>query len=302
MRTNSINLFSLIYTILFIQLGFNKAFSQSEVGIELKKHISILASDSLNGRGPGTLGEKKAAEYILSEFKNLQLESINGAFNQPFKYTVENVEICSIGNVFAQKSNADSIIIFCAHYDHLGMGGKKSRSLKSNKIHPGADDNASGVALMLSIASHVSKSKNHKHTFVFLSTSGHEDGLFGSQDFVNKNPEIISKTKFVVNLDMVGRLNPTTNLLRITRSSSINHIDTILLESAKENIKLRITDENLELSDAWSFIERQIPSITLSTGIHEDYHKTSDTEDKINYQGMAQIYNFVINLVEKLLG
>lgn len=244
--------------------------------------------------------EVKASKYISDEFFRLGLSPIGENFHHDFTYQINGREITS-RNVAALKQNAsDSIIVITAHFDHLGLGGEKSRSLKSNRIHPGADDNASGVALMLAIAHYLANSDDQNYSFLFLAPSGHEDGLFGSSYFVKHNPQWIEKVKFVINLDMVGRLDKNSKMLKITRSDTFQWIDTFFQKSNSQELNFRFNDDYIENSDAWPFIQQNIPAITISTGIHDDYHKVSDTPDKINYDGMLLIFDFTKNLILNL--
>ena len=171
---------------------------------QIKTDVAFLASDELEGRQTGTEGEKKAAVYISKRFKELELEP-KGTQNylQPFtfkpktnphdqvKFDVNGDGTITGNNVVGYINNrAKNTVIIGAHYDHLGFGGEGSLYRDSIKaIHNGADDNASGVAILLNLAAKL-KDKNTKNNYLFMAFSGEEMGLLGSNYFV-KNPTIL---------------------------------------------------------------------------------------------------------------
>jgi Zn-dependent M28 family amino/carboxypeptidase len=261
--------------------------------------LRTLASDSLSGRGPGSEGETKARDFILQQLKDNNIPPYQGEYLHPFQYSLEDQEVNSYNIQAFLDKGSDSTIIISAHYDHLGFGGVKSRSLESNRIHPGADDNASGVAMMLLLAEHFQKT-DAQYNFLFLSCSGHEDGLYGSKAYVQDKLPELNNIKLLINLDMVGRLDTSTNILRVSRSEDNQNIDANFEQANQSDFNFRFVAAHIEHSDAGAFIAQSIPALTLSTGIHEDYHKISDTADKINYEGMEKIYHLLILFIDKL--
>ena len=186
----------------------------------IKEDISYLASDELKGRATGTEGEMKAAEFIAKRFKDMGVSSKGtDGYLQKFsflpktdphkdtEYVSMNSDSTITGtNVIGFLDNkADKTIIIGAHYDHLGLGGTGSLHRGDTEIHNGADDNASGVSVMLNLASKL-KGKHLNNNYLFIAFSGEEMGLLGSNYFV-KNPTIDTKAvNYMINMDMVGRL------------------------------------------------------------------------------------------------
>lgn len=187
----------------------------------IQKTIKVLADDSMQGRGTGAEGGKMAATFIEKEFKKLALKpygdkkSYQQAF--PFKGGVHGTgEPGTSNNIVGFLDNgAENTVIIGAHYDHLGLG-KDGGSLDANpqdKIHNGADDNASGVAGVLELAKYFkNNSIKEKNNFLFICFSGEELGLIGSK-FYTEHPTVdLTKVDFMINLDMVGRLDPKNGL------------------------------------------------------------------------------------------
>jgi aminopeptidase YwaD len=194
-------------------------------------------------------------------------------------------------------------IILGAHFDHLGMGGpgSSSRAPDTIGVHHGADDNASGVAMMLELAKKFSKTKgSHKRSIVCVAFTGEEEGLFGSKHFT-ENPGIdLSKVNVMINLDMVGRLNDTSKLQISGIGTAAGLKDLIYSKSDTSVIKLTLSDEGYGPSDHSSFYFKNIPVLFYFTGAHLDYHTPSDTYDKINYNGMVKISNLIYNVAKEL--
>lgn len=192
----------------------------------IKEDVAFLASDALEGRQTGTEGEKKAAKYISERFAELGLLA-KGTTNyvQPFtfkpktnphdevKFDVNGDGTITGNNVIGFVDNkAENTIIIGAHYDHLGFGGEGSLYRDSIKaIHNGADDNASGIAILLNLAARL-KEKNTNNNYLFMAFSGEEMGLLGSNYFI-KNPTInTNKVSYMINMDMVGRMKKDSSL------------------------------------------------------------------------------------------
>jgi len=193
----------------------------------------------------------------------------------------------------------DEYIIIGAHYDHLGWGGPTS-NYHGNKpmIHNGADDNASGVAVMLELARLLSEQKLRR-SVIFVAFTSEELGLLGSNYFVNHPPVDLSKVSMMVNLDMVGRMQ-NDNLFAIGVASS-NLFPEILNEiDSTDILKITQSDSPIAASDNTSFYLKNIPSIFFFTGVHADYHKPSDDWDKINYAGCDKAANFIVKFVNKI--
>lgn len=260
-----------------------------------RKHILFLSSPALSGRAPATLGERKAAEYIANQFSNYTCK----VQLQPF-YFQGDTAINVLGMLNAGK---DSTIIISAHYDHIGIGTDKSREIHRKGIHPGADDNASGVALMIELADslkHYLQKDSLQYNYLFAAWSAHEAGLFGSS-FFTQSPTFDSlKIRAVINLDMVGRLNRVSPILRISGALTNQRIANIFSTIHNGNVTFRYDDENILKSDLLHFAHKQITVVGITTGIHDDYHRISDTEDKINYEGMSIIQQIILSALRKI--
>ena len=181
----------------------------------------------------------------------------------------------------------DEYLIFGGHFDHLGMGGpgSSSRAVDTVGVHHGADDNASGVAMMMEVAGKFAGTKNsHKRSLVFMAFTGEEEGLLGSKYFTENSGMNLSKVNLMVNFDMVGRLKETKSL-QIGGVGTAPGLQEKAVAFADTNIlKLTFTEEGSGPSDHSAFYSKNIPVLYFTTGAHDDYHKPSDTWDKINYQ------------------
>lgn len=262
----------------------------------LKFCIETLAADSMEGRKPGTTCDLKAANFIAGQLKSFKIKPLlTNSYFQEFNYYYDSLWYHT-RNVIAIINNksADNIIIG-AHYDHLGFGGKRSRSYGKHEIHNGADDNASGVALMISIAHQLKKQNSKKYNYIFVAFSGHEDGLFGSSYFTESNIVDSNSVKLMINLDMIGRadkLNPA-----VFMASN----DSVWMAKAHSSVKqLEIKSKDLPAGDHIAFAGKHIPVLCYTTGIHDDYHKVTDDAQYINYSGMNLFREYLLYLLKNL--
>src|ERR1041385_3654229 len=190
-------------------------------------------------------------------------------------------------------------IIIGAHYDHLGRGGEESLAPKSGEIHHGADDNASGTAGLIELARLFSSQKPRlKRTLIFIAFSGEEEGLLGSNYYVNHPLAPLTNTVGMINMDMIGRMKD--------RKLIIGGVGTAkewrqVIEPEK-SFELTLNEDGFGPSDHSSFYGKQVPVLFFWTGTHNDYHKPSDTWDKINYNDEAKILGFVARIVRDIDG
>jgi len=230
-------------------------------------------------------------------------------------------------------------IVIGAHYDHLGRGGAGSLAPREGEIHHGADDNASGTAGLIELARMLS-SQNPKprRTVVFIAFSGEEEGLIGSNYYVNHPVVPLANTVAMINMDMIGRLKEkklviggvgtaqewrsmldarnlaarTMGLLNeggsVLAEVSAN-LPTVVMHANGENtvtppttkqFALTLNEDGYGPSDHSAFYAKQVPVLFFWTGTHDDYHKPSDTADKINYEGEAQVIGFTANLIRDI--
>lgn len=276
---------------------------------KIQKHIKTLSSDSLQGRGTGTEGEKMAAAYIQSEFKKIGLDPKGDQFSYiqsfPFKSGMHGTGVeGQASNIISYLDNQrSSTVIIGAHYDHLGNGNQSSSldASPQGKIHNGADDNASGVAGVLELARYFrTNGKKENYNFLFLCFSGEELGLYGSK-FFTEHPSIdLGKANYMLNLDMIGRLNPNTTGLVVSGTGTSPVWESLLKSLSTDQLIIKTDSAGAGPSDHTSFYLKNIPVLHFFTGSHSDYHKPSDDWDKINYTGEAKILKFIVNLVNQL--
>jgi aminopeptidase YwaD len=196
----------------------------------------------------------------------------------------------------------DQIVVIGAHYDHLGYGGEGSGSLKPDTvaIHHGADDNASGVAGLLELAqAYASNRTELKRSLLFLSFSGEELGLLGSAFYV-KNPIFpLDRTVCMINMDMIGRLR-NRDLIVYGIGTSQGFESLVKKYDADSAFVLKLNKDGYGPSDQSSFYGKKIPVLFFFTDIHPDYHRPSDTYDKINYDGERQVVRYVESIATEL--
>lgn len=299
---------------LTLLLASTFTYSQNVNKASLKKHISYLADDKLRGRGTSSPEEKLAAEYIAKQFKSAGLTNFNGSYLKEFKYkhnpnaqhahdtATAAIQEKTANNVVGFLDNkAPYTIVIGAHYDHLGLGHDRN-SLDANptgKIHNGADDNASGTSGVIELANYFAKNKKTEpYNFLFICFSGEELGLLGSKKYV-ENPDVDLKSiNYMVNMDMIGRLNDSTKKL-LVYGVGTSPVWVSMIDSIKSNFKIIKDSSGVGPSDQTSFYLKDIPVLHYFSGQHSDYHKPTDDEDKINYAGEVEILNYVIATIEK---
>ena len=297
------NTYRLSIALLLLISMAQSAFAQMpDVKAELKRDVSFLSSDDLEGRLPGTIGEIKAAEYISMRMEEIGiLPKGTEGYLQKFNFTQRaNPHAASNGdrpvgarNVVGYLDNgAENTVVIGAHYDHLGYGSIGSLHTGEPAIHNGADDNASGVAMMLSLAKYLKQSELKNNNYVFIAFSGEEQGLLGSNYFINNPTVPVESINFMVNMDMVGRLQEN-NTISIGATGTASQWETAL-EAANQDELIMVYDPSGNgPSDYSSFCNKGIPALHFFTGQHSDYHKPSDDEEHINYDGMFTIYSII---------
>ena len=250
----------------------------------IKADVTFLADDELEGRQTGTQGEIKAAAYIADRFKKLGLTAKGtDGFYQEFSFAPKTDPHSEVqftknkdGTITGRNvvgfinNNATNTIVIGAHFDHLGYGGDGSLYRDSVKaIHNGADDNASGTAVMLDLARKL-KDKNIQNNYIFIAFSGEEMGLLGSNYFV-KNPTINTKAvSYMINMDMVGRLKQDSALA--VYGTGTSPMFKQVLKAHNSTFKLIENESGVGPSDHTSFYLSDIPVLHFFTGQHEDYH------------------------------
>jgi hypothetical protein len=209
--------------------------------------------------------------------------------------TVHNVDAYLPGET-------DEYVVIGAHYDHLGLGGQFSLAPSmTGTVHPGADDNASGTAGVIELARWYARQPKQKRGILFLSFAGEEQGLLGSAWWVN-HPELpIEKAVAMVNMDMIGRVR--NGKLYIGGTASGSSFRTLVEGIVPKHPELKVDySEGPESgsSDHTSFMSKRVPSLFFFSGLHSDYHKPSDTWDKIDAPASAHVLALVADVVDNL--
>ena len=200
--------------------------------------------------------------------------------------------------------HADEFVVVGAHYDHLGRGGPGSLMFGSHAIHHGADDNASGTAAVLATAERLAAAGRLSRSILFVNFTAEEEGLIGSGFFVLHPPVPLSKMVAMINLDMVGRVREEQ--LFVGGSGTESDFDR-LLATADSGLPLKLKDSGPYIgrggygpSDHMSFAVHKVPVLFLFSGMHADYHRPTDTADKINYRDLENVVTLTNRLVDEL--
>ena len=302
----------IFYKSLTLSLLISFSVSSQQTNQEsFKKDVEYLASEKLEGRFPGTNGEQLAANYIAEKFEKFGLTNLTDSYFQNFNFTLPSSphEEVKFNQDTDTKINAKNIIAFIdnkkkntviigAHYDHIGYGGQYSLDRGINEIHNGADDNASGTAMLLSLAKQLNNKNDLENNYLFIAFSAEELGLIGSRYFVNSDVFNKESINFMINLDMVGRLNAEKELsiFGVGTSSIFKQV----VNSMNNNFKLKIIEDGTGPSDHTSFYNKDVPVLFFHTGSHENYHRPSDDINLINYKGMSEISNYIIDIIDEL--
>lgn len=264
----------------------------------LQQDIITLASDEMEGREPGTNGEIKARDYIISRMQEIGLNPKGtDGFIQAFTYFEDEVAVLAHNVIGSIDNDAKKTVVITAHYDHLGYGESGSMYEGPRQIHNGADDNASGTAALLELAHLIKNNKiKEDNNFLFIAFSAEEKGLLGSKYYV-MNPSLnLNEINYVLNMDMLGRMEPGMALTIEGVGSSL------IWESSLKEIKcdafpLTLKKRENGPSDHAPFYNAGIPALHFWTGKHDDYHKPSDDAEKINFNAESEIISFIETLI-----
>jgi len=243
----------------------------------------------------------EAADYIAEQFKKagLQPGADDGSYFQVWEDVVDaNGTKAPVKNVIAiipgtNKDMAGESVVVSAHYDHLGLGWPDVRKGNEGKIHFGADDNASGVAVMMELASLLGKTLKPQRTIVFVAFTLEENGLVGSKYYVKNSKRFpVKKVIGNLNLDTIGRLGE--NKLLVLNTSSAREWRFIFMGAGYvTGVDAEMVTQELDASDQMSFIKAGVPGVQFFSGANHDYHRPSDTIDKIDAAGMVKVATFV---------
>lgn len=302
---------SICSTALLVLLFF-VGWAQEDHISQMRKDVKYLASDKLEGRETGTKSEKKAAKYISKRMKELGIlpAGMDGGYYQDFEFKpkphphADSAEMASVEAISARNvigyidNNQSNLVVIGAHYDHLGYGAEGSLYKGEPAIHNGADDNASGVALMLALADYAKENKDAN--YLFIAFSGEEKGLWGSNYYM-KNPTLdTSEISYMLNFDMVGRLNEEKKLAVNGVGTSPVFKRDLEKVNADSTFKLIFSESGVGPSDHTSFYLRGYPALHFFTGQHADYHRPADDWEKLNYEGMDLLRVYLEKLMTEL--
>ncbi|SMF22837.1 M28 family peptidase [Pseudobacteriovorax antillogorgiicola] len=256
--------------------------------------LKLLSSDAMAGRLTGSAGHADAVTYFagkLQEFGFSPAGSVPGSYEQGFAVNSQQTGNVMGVNVIGRlpgNGSSQEVIVVGAHLDHLGTQGAQ--------VFNGADDNASGTTGVLSLAEGLSFFKGKlDRDILIIAFSGEELGLLGSKHFV-ANPTIDrSRIKFMLNLDMVGYGGGQVYGIRF---AAIPILKELLTDRAtRYNINLVYDDSKDGASDHISFAEVGIPVGTFHTGLHDNYHQITDTEEKIDYTSLTAISQMTFDFI-----
>ena len=290
----------------FSQLSKAKKFANSITEKDLIEHLTIYASDEFEGRDTGEPGQKKAVEYIRNYYKSIAVQpgDPDKDYFQPMTLDIKSrrginsakkVDTENVIAIIEGSEKPEEYVVISAHLDHVGVD--------NGEIYNGADDDGSGTVAMLEIAQAfkkaVKRGKGPKRSIVFLHVTGEEKGLLGSKYYTDTDPIYpLENTVVNLNIDMIGRIDPTRKaknrdyIYLIGSDHDSKDLHNLSEQTNKETLNMtldyRFNDKNdpnrfYFRSDHYNFAKNGIPIIFYFTGTHEDYHKPTDTVDKIEF-------------------
>jgi hypothetical protein len=241
--------------------------------------------------------------HITPELAN-EIQKLAVTASQPVVSAILSVELkrkeVSGRNVIGKIDNGSKYtIVIGAHYDHLGHGEYgNSLAPNSHEVHNGADDNASGTAMLIELARIIkNREREKRYNFIFIAFSGEEEGLLGSNYFTKNSGTNMTDLDCMFNMDMVGRLDSTKNELGVIGTGTSPSWPKIM-DEAHTSLKIKTTESGMSASDNTSFYIQNVPALHFFTGSHPDYHKPSDDADKINYAGMVKVTDYIYQIIQ----
>jgi aminopeptidase YwaD len=269
---------------------------------QLKKHVYYLASDSLLGRGFGTPQGIQAAGYIAGQFRKAGLEPLNGSYLHPFVYRkgILNITGNNVVGVIPGSDPAlkDEYIVLGAHFDHLGWKIEG----RDTVVYNGADDNASGSAAIIEIGRNLAESRSSLgRSVAIVAFDGEESGLVGSGFFLQDSVLPPCKIKLMFSLDMVGMLEANHGV-DLKGIKMVDDPELFTVELAKK-YGITVTKANGRLeqrTDTAPFGKAGIPAVSVFTGLKSPYHKPEDDADKLDYEGIARVTNYMTDATLQL--
>lgn len=271
----------------------------------IRNHILFLASDELKGRATGTPEMQQAADYIINAYKDAGLVPVDSSFVQTFETlprtrrsgTAEKVHA---NNIIGLLEGSDPVlkkeyIVLGAHYDHLGM------ARDTNAVCNGADDNASGVAVVLEVAKKLHSVRDSlKRSILFIAFDAEEHGLLGSRHYIFNPTVPVDRIKLMMNLDMMGRVANGDSLAVTGGNSFRGGTDLLNLFTDTTSVHMYTTDRYVFASDHAPFYRKGIPVINPLPKMHPEYHSYRDDEHLINYDGAESMCAYTYHVLRML--
>ncbi|MBI3139961.1 MAG: M28 family peptidase [Sphingobacteriales bacterium] len=242
--------------------------------------------------------------YIRKEAAAKYLKDPSATIHVKFTVSLSEKKRTGYNVVGYQDNGAATTVVLGAHFDHLGYGedGNSRNTSKEPAIHNGADDNASGTAALIELAKKLKVSKAKKNNYLFIAFSGEELGLYGSKYFTEHPTIELKAVNYMINMDMVGRLNDSSKTLTVGGYGTSPNWSMFYFPKATRintpSLLYKFDSSGTGPSDHTSFYRKDIPVLFFFTGLHTDYHKPSDDPDKINYKGEYLIVSHILRLVE----
>lgn len=243
--------------------------------------------------------------YIAKNAAKKYLSDESATLNVELKVSITDKKRNGTNIIGYIDNNAPTTVILGAHFDHLGYGEDgNSRDVENkHQIHNGADDNASGTAALIELARLLKNSKLKNNNYLFIAFSGEELGLFGSKYFTEHPTVDLNNVTYMINMDMVGRLNDSTHVITVGGYGTSPSWGQIYHFSGKKklyanDLAFRFDSSGTGPSDHTSFYLKNIPVLFYFTGLHQDYHKPTDDDDKINYWGEMNVVKHIMSVIE----
>ena len=271
---------------------YNSSNSKTEDGIEFNQ-------------AEGILPEKIPVVYITRAGRKKYLADISQSLDVTMDIKMEEKKRWGHNIIGYLDKGAPNTVVIGAHYDHLGFGedGNSLYRGAEKKIHHGADDNASGTAALMELARILRKTKNLKSNYLFIAFSGEESGLLGSKYFTRHPTVDLSKISYMLNMDMIGRLNDSSHTLIIGGYGTSPQWSSLISSNVNKKIfTLQLDSSGTGPSDHTSFYLKNIPVLFFFTGIHPDYHKPTDERKRSIIPGEVQVIKLIYNIAEKMDG
>jgi Zn-dependent M28 family amino/carboxypeptidase len=238
--------------------------------------------------------------YISKEAKDKYLKDETSSYDIRLEVSISDKKRTGHNVIGYIDNGAATTVILGAHYDHLGYG-EDHNSLYTGTtpmIHNGADDNASGTAALIELSKLIKKSKLKNNNYLFIAFSGEELGLFGSKYFTEHPTIDFTNANYMINMDMVGRLNDSTHGLTIGGYGTSPMWGQELNNNDKY-FKINFDSSGTGPSDHTSFYRKDLPVLFFFTGAHSDYHKPTDDADKINYTGELMVVKYIYDVIDQ---